>query len=103
MEFLMRKNFNFSKLICTFPVVLTTNIGVRTLMKGMMIMRFDIENRIKEIINERCINKGEWLMSYKNFYWTRRDGERPVDGFKRVFNDEYKKEFDDIFDEIHAF
>lgn len=66
-------------------------------------MSFDIVKRIKEIINERCVDNGDRLISYKNFYWVSKDGENNADGFKRVYLDEYKKEFDDIFDEIHAY
>lgn len=63
---------------------------------------FEIVNRIKEIINERCIVK-PCIIQYKNYYWMPKEKEKPVDGFKRVYFEEYKKEFDEIFDELHPF
>lgn len=63
---------------------------------------FEIVNRIKEIINERCFVKPH-IIQYKNYYWIPKEKEKPVDGFKRVYFEEYKKEFDEIFDELHPF
>ena len=63
---------------------------------------FEIVSRIKEIINENCIVKPN-IIQYQNYYWIPKEKEKPVDGFKRVYFEEYKKEFDNIFDEIHPY
>lgn len=63
---------------------------------------FEIICRIKEIINERCIVKPH-IIQYQNCCWIPKEKEKPVDGFKRAYFEEYKKEFDNIFDEIHPY
>lgn len=42
-------------------------------------------------------------MCYKNYYWVKQENELPVNGFKRVYNKEYKNEVNKIFDEIHPY
>ena len=65
----------------------------------------NIISRINEIIISRCHKvPNSNLIQYTDTYtWLKQPNQSVIEGFKQKYPQEFKEEFDAIFDELHPY
>ena len=62
-----------------------------------------VMNKINDIMENRCVQKGNLVQYNKKWFWKAKPGENHLKGFKRVFPEHYKNEVNILFDELQSF
>ena len=62
-----------------------------------------VMNKINDIMENRCVQRGNLVQYNKKWFWKANPGEKHLKGFKRAFPEHYKNEVNVLFDELQSF
>ena len=62
-----------------------------------------VMNKINDIMEKRCVQRGNLVQYNKKWFWKANPGEKHLKGFKRAFPEHYKNEVNVLFDELQSF
>jgi hypothetical protein len=65
----------------------------------------NIIQHIYEIINSRCrkIPNSNFIQYTDTYFWSQKQNQSFIEGFKQNYPQEFQEEFNDIFDELHPY